>query len=59
MYCPQCSEKITSNSVKQGDDFYCSLECANLAAGYEADEEDSYFEEDDLSKELFSEYDDE
>lgn len=56
MYCPQCGEQINSNSVKQGDDFFCSLECANLAAGYKSDEEASYFEEEDLSKELFSEY---
>ena len=45
MYCPQCSDEISSNSVKQGTEFYCSLECANLAAGYDSEEEESYFEE--------------
>ena len=59
MICPQCSEEIGSNSVKQGSEFFCSLECANLAAGYETDEEESYFEEEDLSKELFTDFDEE
>lgn len=59
MICPQCNEEINSNSVKQGSEFYCSLECANLAAGYTVDEEDGYYEEDDLSRELFSDYEEE
>lgn len=49
MYCANCNEKISSSPVKQGDELYCSLECANAAAGYDSLEEESdYYEEDDI-----------
>lgn len=52
MNCAYCNEKITS-PVKQGNDMFCSLECANLAAGYDtSEEEDSYFEEDALMEDI-------
>ncbi len=45
MYCAQCSEKILGKPIKQGADFYCSLECANLASGIEPTDDEEYFEE--------------
>ncbi len=46
MYCAQCGEKITGKPIKQGGEFYCSLECANLAAGIEPEElDEGYYEE--------------
>lgn len=57
MRCSFCNDEIPSSPIKQGDEFYCSLECANQAAGYETDEEDSYFEEDDITENLYEEYD--
>jgi len=56
--CKKCQDDLASNPIKQGEDFYCSLECANLAAGYETDEELSYFEEDELSKDLYNDFED-
>ena len=44
MHCAYCSEKIQGKAVRQGDEAYCSLECANLAAG-NVPEEDEYFDE--------------
>lgn len=49
MNCSQCGEKITGRPVKQGNEYFCSLECANLANGISPDEEEeSYFEEDEI-----------
>ena len=56
MNCAQCNEKIESDPVIQGEEYYCSLECANLAAGYNEAEEEGYFEENDLSQDLFGDY---
>lgn len=50
MFCSQCNEKIVGKPVKQGGDFYCSLECANQASGIEADETEEYFEEEELDE---------
>lgn len=58
MVCTKCKEEINSNPIKQGDDYYCSLECANQAAGYNSEEENSYFEENDLDENLYEEFDD-
>ena len=44
MHCAYCSEKIQGKAVREGDEAYCSLECANLATGNEP-EEDEYFDE--------------
>jgi hypothetical protein len=49
MYCAQCSEKFQGKPIRQGNDFFCSLECANLASGLVPEEEtDGYFEEESL-----------
>ena len=58
MKCSNCYEELNSSPIKQGAEFFCSLECANLAAGYETDEELSYFEEDEISKDLYNDFDD-
>jgi hypothetical protein len=46
MFCSQCNEKIEGKAVKQGNELYCSLECANLASGVEPEETEDYFDED-------------
>lgn len=49
MLCSQCGEEIVGKPVKQAGEFYCSLECANIAAGIDPDEEEEdYFEEDEI-----------
>ena len=45
MFCAYCNEKIEGKPIKQGGEYYCSLECANLASGIEPEEEEAYFEE--------------
>ena len=45
MHCAYCNEKIIGRAIKQGGELFCSLECANLAAGIDPEEE-GYFEED-------------
>ncbi|MDH4156808.1 MAG: hypothetical protein OEW00_05985 [candidate division Zixibacteria bacterium] len=46
MQCRHCGEEITGRPVRQGSDFFCSLECANLASGISSDEEEEgYYEE--------------
>ncbi len=56
MKCKQCHDEISDTPIKQSDEFFCSLECANLAAGYEPDDDLSYFEEDELSKDLYNDF---
>ena len=48
LHCANCSEKILGKPVRQGGDIFCSLECANMAAGIDPEENDGYFEEDSL-----------
>lgn len=45
MFCANCNEKISGRPIKQANDYYCSLECANLASGVEPEETEGYFEE--------------
>jgi hypothetical protein len=56
MYCAFCNEKISGIPVKQASEFYCSLECANLASGIDPEEAEEYYEEGDL-QEYFEEDD--
>ena len=55
MRCAYCSDEFAGRPVKQGEEIYCSIECANLAAGINEDEDSSYFEEDELDMELYDE----
>ena len=57
MFCANCSEKILGDAVMQGGEYFCSGECANLAAGVDPEEEDGYFEEDDSIDDFFEEFD--
>ncbi|MFC1475190.1 hypothetical protein ACFLQG_00945 [Candidatus Zixiibacteriota bacterium] len=57
MYCAHCQEKVSSNPIKQGGEYYCSLECANSAAGYDQSENDDYYEEESPIDEHLDEYD--
>jgi hypothetical protein len=56
MNCSNCTVKINLNSIRQGGDVYCSVECANLAAGYETNTDNSYFEEESCLQEHFENY---
>ena len=57
MKCFFCGEDTGSNPIRQSDDYFCSLECANSSAGFTADEEDSYYEENDITESLQNDYD--
>ena len=46
MFCAMCSAKIMGKPVKQGHEYFCSLECANLASGLDPEEAENYYEED-------------
>jgi hypothetical protein len=49
MQCNHCGEEITGRPVKQGSEYYCSLECANRASGLgPEDEEEGYYEENEI-----------
>ena len=51
MFCNQCNEKIVGKPVKQGAEYYCSLECANLASGIDPEEESGeYYEEEQVNE---------
>jgi hypothetical protein len=56
MFCANCSEKILGDAVMQAGEYYCSSECANLAAGLDPEEEDGYFEEDDSVEDFFEDF---
>jgi hypothetical protein len=48
MLCARCCEVIQGRPVKEGNEFFCSLECANQTSGLEFDEQDGYYDETDL-----------
>jgi hypothetical protein len=48
MLCARCGEMIQGRPVKEGNEFFCSLECANQSSGLESDEQDGYYDEADL-----------
>ncbi len=47
MICTNCKDEIKGNPIRQGDEIYCSLECANKTSGMKPESED-YFEEHEL-----------
>ncbi len=55
MRCAYCCDEFTGRPVKQGEEDYCSVECANLAAGIEEEEGPSYYDEDVLDMETYDE----
>lgn len=57
MFCSNCHERIMGTPVRQWDEVFCSQECAESAAGMGYEESAEYYEEDDLSKEFFSDDD--
>jgi hypothetical protein len=49
MRCNHCGDEIHGRPVKQGSEYFCSLECANLASGIASEEEEEgYFEENEI-----------
>ena len=42
-----CQDEIKGRAIKQGNEYYYSLECANQASGLQPEKED-YYEENDL-----------
>jgi len=45
MFCAYCSEEFTGKPIIQGGEYFCSLECANLASGLDSDDIEGYYEE--------------
>jgi len=48
VYCALCNERIVGKPVTQEGEHYCSLECANAANGLTSDEDEGYYEEDEI-----------
>ena len=48
MVCSFCNDKIDGKPIRQAGEYYCSLECANLAAGTTDDDNEEYYDEADL-----------
>ena len=49
MQCAMCHEEIKGRAIKQGDEYFCSLECANQTSGLKPEEED-YYDENDIEE---------
>lgn len=46
MKCAYCGEGLDGHKIRQGDEVFCSLECANASSGLVSpDEEEGYYEE--------------
>ncbi|MCX6829794.1 MAG: hypothetical protein NT002_11020 [candidate division Zixibacteria bacterium] len=56
MICAFCGEKFMGKPVKQGGQFYCSIECADMAAEVVSEDED-YEEDENLDIENYEEED--
>lgn len=50
MFCAQCGDKVTGKPIRQMGEIFCSVECANLAAGIDPEEEGVLVEEEDLEE---------
>lgn len=51
MKCNHCGDQLASDPVRQESEYFCSLECANLASGIDPkDEENGYFEEHEIEE---------
>ena len=52
MRCGHCHDEITGRPIKQGSEYFCSLECANLASGMASgdEEEEGYFDEHEIEE---------
>jgi hypothetical protein len=48
VHCALCNERIISKPVTQDGEHYCSLECANAANGITGDEDEGYYDEDEI-----------
>ena len=48
MICSFCGEEISGKPIRQIGKYYCSLECANNAAGASSEEAEEYYDESDL-----------
>jgi hypothetical protein len=48
VYCALCNERIVGKPVTQESEHYCSLECANAANGLTGEEDEGYYEEDEI-----------
>ena len=46
MRCAYCGDEINGKPIKQNDEYFCSLECANLVAGIAPEEVEEYYDED-------------
>jgi len=46
VYCANCSEKIMGEALKQAGEYFCSVECANIAQGIDPDDPLIYESED-------------
>lgn len=57
MFCAQCSEKILGNPLTHGGEHFCSEECASLATGFDPEESNDYYEEDNSVEDFFEEFD--
>ncbi len=60
MRCEFCGEHINGNPIKQDGEFFCSVECANMASEigddddtYLDDAEDGDYDQDDLDLEVY------
>lgn len=58
VHCANCSDKIIGKPFRQDKEFFCSLECANLASGVDSGEsqEDPKQDPDDKRYEDFFPY---
>lgn len=48
MNCALCNDRIVGKPVTQEGEHYCSLECANAANGLTGEEDEGYYEEDEI-----------
>ena len=55
MRCANCGDGIISKPIKQNEEFFCSLECANLVTGIASEEVEEYYDED-VPQNSFEEY---
>ena len=57
MHCANCSEKIMGEPLRKGGEYFCSVECANMAQGVDPDDpllyDNDEFDEDFLEEEEY------
>jgi len=48
IFCTQCKEEVMDRPIRQDNELFCSVQCADKASGHDTEEPEEYYDESDL-----------